>query len=67
MSTAIKTTKTNYREQMKCAKQIIKGINVLVEGGEEFRNLDRAIFAAEQLEIVSKNLQYFINTMKAGA
>ena len=67
MATTTKTTtKKQYREQLKAAKQIIKGIDVLVEGGEEYADLDKAIFAAEALEIVAQNLQYFIKTMKAG-
>ena len=67
MTTATKTTsKKQYREQMGYAKAIVKGINVLVEGTEEFRDLDRALVAAQNLEIVAKNLQHFIDAMKAG-
>lgn len=68
MTTAtVKTTsKKQYREQMAYAKAIVKGINVLVEGTEEFRDLDRALIAAQNLEIVAENLQYFIASMKAG-
>ena len=67
MTTATKTTtKKQYREQLKAAKQIIKGIDVLVEGGAEYQDLDKAIAAAQALSIVAGNLEYFIKSMKAG-
>jgi hypothetical protein len=57
----------NYREQLKYAKAIIKGIDVLVEGSDEFQDLAKAAVAAESLEIVAQNLQHFIKTLKVGA
>lgn len=62
MTTAIK----DYREQAKLAKQLIKGIDVLVQGGEEFKDLEKAIAASQALAIVAGNLEYFIKSMKAG-
>lgn len=59
-------SKKNYRGQLKSAKQIVKLIDVRVEGGEEFIDLDKALVAAESLQIVAENLQYFIKQMKAG-
>jgi len=60
-------SKKQYRENLKAAKKIIKGIDVLVEGGEDFIDLDRAIEAAQLLELVSTNLQGYIKMIKAGA
>jgi hypothetical protein len=58
------TTKKQYREQIKFAKQIIKGIEVLVEGGEDFRNLNKAIEAANGLQIVGMNMVHFIQMLQ---
>ena len=59
------TTKKQYRDQIKFAKQIIKGIEFLIDGGEEFRNLDGAIQAADSLQIVGSNLAYLIQAIQA--
>lgn len=61
------SSKKNYRANLNAAKKILKGIDVLVEGGEDFIDLDRAIEAAELLELVSTNLQGYIKMIKAGA
>ena len=61
------SAKKQYRQHVKFAKQIIKGIEVLVEGGEDFRNLDEALRAAGNLQIVAANLEHYINQLKAGA
>jgi hypothetical protein len=65
--TTLTVSKKQYRENLKAAKKIIKGIDVLVEGGEDFIDLDRAIEAAQLLELVSTNLQGYIKMIKAGA
>jgi hypothetical protein len=64
MATATKVSVKNYREQLKYAKAIIKGIDVLVEGSDEFQDLDKAVVAAQSLEVVAQNLQYFIKNLK---
>ena len=64
MATGTKVSVKNYREQLKYAKAIIKGIDVLVEGSDEFQDLDKAVVAAQSLEVVAQNLQYFIKNLK---
>jgi hypothetical protein len=64
MGTTTKISVKNYREQLKYAKAIIKGIDVLVEGSDEFQDLDKAVIAAQSLEVVAQNLQYFIKNLK---
>jgi hypothetical protein len=57
-----KVLKKDYREQIRLAKMVIKGLEVVIEEGE-YQNLPDALRACETLKVLADNIAWYAKKM----